>query len=92
MIVPAQCDLNDGEVFKGVVHLLLFGLTTMCLGHNLLMLSQRRQRHSLVNSLVYAGLTLFELGHIHHHLVPENTVRLIVEVAKTPSAAAPLPA
>jgi hypothetical protein len=59
---------GEAEVFKGGIHLCLFGLVAMCLGYNAMAFSQRRERRLAVNVLVYAGVAVFELRQILQHL------------------------
>lgn len=58
---------GEAELFKGGVHLCLFGLAMMCFGYNTMAWSQRRERHLLTNVFVYGGLAWYELHQLRRH-------------------------
>lgn len=64
-----DCLLNAGEAekFKAAVHLGIFGLAVTCCSYNLMAWGQRRQRHLLSNTLVYAGLSVYEAVQMNRH-------------------------
>lgn len=59
--------MNSGELFRGGVHLVAFGLASMMLGYNLMKLAEQRDRKHAMNTLVYAALMAFEAHHTHEH-------------------------
>lgn len=61
-------DQGEAEVFKGIIHLLLLSLVSMCLGYNLMALLSRRELRLLLNTLVYLGVFGFEFVQIQEHL------------------------
>lgn len=54
------CEPGHAEGFKAAVHLSVFALAAMCLGYSAMALSQRRQRHLVMNVVTYAALAVFE--------------------------------
>lgn len=59
---------GTAEVFKGGVHLCLFGLIVMAAGYSAMAWGQRRERHLAVNVGVYAALAIFEFKQLARHL------------------------
>lgn len=58
---------RNQEGFKGAVHaLLLLSLGTVG-AYNVAAYRARQERHLLVNALVYAGLTAFEIYQVWRH-------------------------
>lgn len=67
-VTDALLTHGEAELFKGGVHLCLFGLTAMCFGYNLMALSQRHERHLAANVAIYGALSWFEFRQIIRHL------------------------
>lgn len=63
---------GEAELFKGSIHLGMFGLAVTCLAYNAMAYSLRKQQHLLTNAVVYAGLSWFEARQIQRHLEPLN--------------------
>lgn len=59
--------MTSGEIFRGGVHLLAFGLASMMLGYNAMKLAEQRDRKHAINAVVYAALMAFEAHHTHEH-------------------------
>jgi hypothetical protein len=59
---------GEAEIFKGAVHLCLFGLAATCLCYGGMAFSQRREKHLAQNVIIYAVLTWFEFRQIQRHL------------------------
>lgn len=60
---------GEAELFKGGVHLTLFGFAMMCLAYNAMAFSQRRHDWRLaMNAAVYGALVAFEVQQIQRHL------------------------
>lgn len=61
-------DRGEAEIFKGLIHLGLFGLGVTCMAYNLMAWGQRRERHLAKNVLVYGSLAAYEAVQIERHL------------------------
>ncbi len=61
-------DGGEAEIFKGLIHLGLFGLGVTCAAYNLMAWAQRRETHLLKNVIVYGALVLYEGAQIRRHL------------------------
>ena len=62
------CEAHEAEIFKGLVHLALFGLAVTCANYNTMAFVQRRERHLAVNVGVYWALVWWEGKQISRHL------------------------
>ena len=56
------------ETLKASVHAATLGLAAVCTAYNFAAWMARRQRHSWVNSVLYATLAVWECTHVRHHL------------------------
>jgi hypothetical protein len=56
------------EVLKASVHGAALGISALCAVYNFAAWVGRRQRHSLVNAVVYGTLAAWEVHHVRHHL------------------------
>lgn len=62
------CESGEAEMFKGLIHLSLFGLAVTCTSYNAMAWGQRRQWHLAQNVLVYGALAAYEAAQIRRHL------------------------
>jgi len=63
------CEGGEAEIFKGFIHLGLFGLGVTCAAYNAMAWSQRRENHLLKNVIVYGALAWYEGVQISRHLI-----------------------
>lgn len=66
-----DADQNNGV--KAATHGALCALAGMCLVYNIAAWLRRRQQHSVVNAVVYAGLVAFEVMQVAHHAEHRRT-------------------
>lgn len=58
---------DTGEVYKGSIHLALFGLASICAAYNLGALSVRPEWRLGANTGIYLALALFEAKQVRAH-------------------------
>lgn len=58
---------GEAEIFKLGVHLGVFGLVAACAAYNAMAFSHRRQRHLLINTVVYLGIAYWESHQMARH-------------------------
>jgi hypothetical protein len=56
------------ELLKAGVHGTALGIAALCTAYNFAAWLARRQRHSWINTTVYATLVAWEYQHVMHHL------------------------
>ena len=61
------CSSGVAEGTKGTVHVLLMGVAGLCFAYNAGAWFFRRERHLLVNSLLYGSLTVIEGYQVSRH-------------------------
>lgn len=77
---PVTDMLNVGrcEPLKAAVHGVLLATAAVCAAYNMAAWLKRRQSHLAVNAVVYTAATIWEHGHVLHHLIecqPPDTER-----------------
>lgn len=65
---PPVLQCGNYEGLKAAIHGVVLGTAAVCGAYNLAAWLARRQMHLAVNALVYSAVTLWEVGHIRHHL------------------------
>ena len=61
------CQSGRAEGVKGMVHVVLMGISGACLAYNVGALIFRRERHLFFNSLLYGSLTAIEAYQVARH-------------------------
>lgn len=61
-------DQGHHEGVKAAVHGALLGLAAVCLLYNSVAWIRRRERHLLINTLLYGGLVGLEVKQVSRHL------------------------
>lgn len=65
---PPILQCGKCERLKAAAHGVALGTALMCGAYNLAAWLVRRQRHLIVNAVFYSAATVWEAGHIRHHL------------------------
>ena len=68
MTPPPVLHAGNCERLKATTHALAMGIAAVCAAYNAAAWIVRRQRHLAFNAVLYTAATVWEAGHVRHHL------------------------